>query len=73
MFSQEDYKLQDVSVEELLKGYGKVDLYIEGKISTLEEVTATCKVCESYSYMADYIVDENGYLREIHYDRVRNP
>lgn len=45
-------------------------LYVDGKLSTRKEVTKACKICEGYSYMADYVMDDGGFLREIHYDRI---
>lgn len=48
----------------------RVDLYVDGRPATQDEVAKICKVYEGYSYMADYILDENGVLKEIHYDKV---
>lgn len=44
-----------------------VDVYVDGQLSTPEEAQ---RLCESQSYMADYVVDDMGYLCEIRYDRV---
>jgi hypothetical protein len=50
---------------------GNVDLYVDGQPSTQAEVTAICQMCENYSYMADYVIDDNGILKEIRYDKVQ--
>ena len=52
------------------QGQGNVDLYVDGHPSTQDEVNAVCKLRENYSYMADYVIDDNGYLKEIRYDKV---
>ena len=49
----------------------KVDIYIDGQPSSQKKVDQLCSVCEGYSYMADYVIDENGYLKEIRYDRIK--
>lgn len=48
----------------------KVDIYVDGHPATQDEADAICKVCEQYSYMADYVMDDNGFLKEIRYDKV---
>lgn len=52
--------------------YDKVAVYVDGKLSAPSKVTEACKVQEGYSYMADYVLDESGNLREIRYDRVKD-
>lgn len=47
-----------------------VDIYVDGHPATRDEADAICKVCEHYSYMADYVMDDNGFLKEIRYDKV---
>ncbi len=44
-----------------------VRLYVDGKPCSMEEAK---RLCESQSYMADYVVDDMGYLCEIRYDKV---
>ncbi len=45
-------------------------LYFEGRISSPEEITIRC--CQEHGavYMADYVLDDSGQLRELRYDRV---
>lgn len=45
-------------------------LYFEGRISSPEEITI--QSCQEHGavYMADYVLDDSGQLRELRYDRV---
>lgn len=52
--------------------YDKVSVYVDGQLSAPSKVTEACKVQEGYSYMADYVLDEVGNLREIRYDKVKD-
>ncbi len=45
-------------------------LYLEGKMSTPEDIAKSC-VNEEMSYMADYIWNEKGKLTEIRYDKIQ--
>lgn len=46
-----------------------VSLFLEGKESTPEIIANKC-VCEDQTYMADYVLDDSGTLKELRYDRV---
>ncbi len=46
-----------------------VCLFLEGQPATPEQI-ADCCVCEESVYMADYVMDETGTLKELRYDRV---
>ncbi len=46
-----------------------VALYLDGQPSTPEKI-ASRYVCESTNYMADYVLDRQGSLTELRYDRV---
>ena len=46
-----------------------VCLFLEGKPATPDEIAGRC-VCEEAVYMADYVMDENGSLKELRYDKV---
>lgn len=48
-----------------------VSLFLEGHPSNPATI-AKCCVRESETYMADYILDDAGHLKELRYDRVRN-
>jgi hypothetical protein len=49
-----------------------VKLYIDGKSATAEEISRRCVNEKRALYMADYVLDDEGNLAEIRYDRVRN-
>lgn len=53
---------------ELVRQQG-VYLYLEGKPSTPEEIAGEC-IREDADYMADYVLNEEGALKELRYDRV---
>lgn len=46
-----------------------VGLFLEGKPTTPEAIAGKC-VCEDFTYMADYVLDDNGVLKELRYDKV---
>ena len=46
-----------------------VCLFLEGEPATPEQIAGRC-VCEETVYMADYVMDETGALKELRYDRV---
>lgn len=46
-----------------------VYLFLEGKPSTPQAIASKC-VCEDADYMADYVLTEEGVLKELRYDRV---
>lgn len=48
-----------------------VALYLDGRPSSPDDIAARY-VCENTNYMADYVLDPAGKLRELRYDRVTN-
>lgn len=46
-----------------------VSLFLEGQPSTPAAIAGKC-VCEDTVYMADYVLDEQGSLKELRYDRI---
>ncbi len=46
-----------------------VCLFLEGEPATPKQIAERC-VCEESVYMADYVIDETGALKELRYDRV---
>ena len=48
-----------------------VSLFLEGNPSDPATIEQCC-VRASETYMADYILDDAGHLKELRYDRVRN-
>ena len=47
-----------------------VDLYLEGILSSPEEIARKFFVCEDAVYMPDFVTDDGGRLREVRYDRI---
>ena len=45
-------------------------LSIDGRTASPYEIAEIICVCEESSYMADYVVDENGELVQICFDKV---
>lgn len=46
-----------------------VFLYLEGRLSSPDEICRQC-IAEEAIYMADYIMDELGQLKELRYNKV---
>ncbi|MCH5276144.1 MAG: hypothetical protein J1E65_09905 [Lachnospiraceae bacterium] len=46
-----------------------VSLFLEGEPATPAAIAGKC-VCENMIYMADYVLDDNGALKELRYDRI---
>ncbi|HKM03273.1 MAG TPA: hypothetical protein VJZ04_01545 [Lachnospiraceae bacterium] len=47
-----------------------VILYIDGELSTLEDVVKCYCVNEESMYMPDYVMNEAGMLKELRYDKI---
>ena len=47
------------------------DLYLDGRQVSAEELAWACCVNEEAVYMPDYIVNQDGKLTQLRYDRVR--
>ncbi|MDE6186080.1 MAG: hypothetical protein K2G39_11725, partial [Lachnospiraceae bacterium] len=64
-------KTDPVSLRPRLKQLEKegVKLYLNGVPSTTEYIMKHC-VNEDTVYMPDYVIDENGKLKEIRYDQI---
>lgn len=45
------------------------DLYFDGALSNTEYILKHC-VMEDTAYMADYVTDREGKVREIRYDKI---
>ncbi|MBQ7925251.1 MAG: hypothetical protein IJ335_03055 [Lachnospiraceae bacterium] len=52
------------------KGEPDLEVYIDNRRTTLEEALARC-VHERSVYMPDYILDENGVLEQIRFDKIK--
>ena len=46
-----------------------LEVYVDNERTTLEEALARC-VQERTIYMPDYILDENGVLEQLRFDRI---
>lgn len=47
-----------------------VQLYIEGELSSPEQITQACCLNEESIYMPDYVTNGNGKLVELRYDKI---
>lgn len=46
-----------------------ITLYLNGRSATPDEI-ASCCVKEDTLYMPDYVLDEQGVLQEVRYDKI---
>ena len=53
-----------------IQGQG-ITIFLEGEKSTPERVVNLLCIQEDNSYMRDYVYDQ-GVLKELHFDKVRN-
>lgn len=66
-----DYQLEELIIElEVYRHRGTL-ICLSGRTSTPFEVAKAIQVNESGCYMRDYITDEKGKVKEIHFDKVR--
>ncbi len=50
-----------------------ITIFLEGEQSTPENVSDQMFIHQEYSYMRDYVYDEEeGVVKELHFDKVRN-
>lgn len=47
-----------------------IGLYLDGQQASPDEIIRTCCVCEEAVYMPDFVMNEEGVLREVHYDKI---
>lgn len=66
MFEDNEQRLK-VKLENISKT--GVYLFLEGKPASPEIIAKQC-VCEDMAYMADYVLDNAGNLKELRYDKV---
>lgn len=48
-----------------------VELYLEGRPASPEEIAKKYFVCEDAVYMPDFVTDEQGRLKQVRYDKVK--
>lgn len=46
-----------------------VELFVDGRAATPDEIAAKC-VLEDYTYMADYVLGDEGKLKQLRFDRI---
>lgn len=66
MYEKSEQRLQEKLKQVQQSG---VSLFIEGQPATPEVIAKKC-VCEETTYMADYVLDDAGILKELRYDKV---
>lgn len=68
---EEEQKKQNF--QKALKRYKKqgVSLFIENQLASPKKI-AKMHLREDACYMADYVMDDNGTLREIRFDKINN-
>lgn len=66
MYGKEGQRLKE-KLENVRKS--GVSLFLEGEPASPETIADKC-VCEGAIYMADYVLDDDGRLKELRYDRV---
>ena len=47
-----------------------VRLAMENKMSSPENIAKECVICESGSYMRDYVFDEDGKMRLLNFNKI---
>lgn len=70
--TREEKELCEPLLQEL-KGYekAKIPIYVGGEKKHALDAAYCCMVREKGNYMGDYILDAEGRLTELHFDKVR--
>ena len=71
MLSEKEVYLSSVKKRLLQYEKAGVKLYLDGNPSDTDHIMQRC-VREDAAYMADYIADEAGKVKEIRYDQISN-
>lgn len=72
MLSEKEAYLSSVKKRLLQYEKAGVKLYLDGNPSDTDHIMKKC-VKEDTAYMADYIADETGKVKEIRYDLISEP
>lgn len=72
MLSEKEAYLSSVKKRLLQYEKAGVKLYLDGNPSDTDHIMKKC-VKEDAAYMADYIADETGKVKEIRYDLISEP
>ncbi len=70
-FTKEERVRYDTLLKQMRR-YEKrgVEITLSGERCSPEQIASACAVREHGCYMGDYIWDEQGDLKEIHYDKI---
>lgn len=71
-FSKKEQKQKYVKLTKELREYKnkQVNLYLEGRDSTPQEIANACVIMEEGSYMREYVGNEDGIIIEIRFDKI---
>lgn len=69
MFVENDTNMSSVKMRLMKYEEAGVKLYLDGNPSDADHILDKC-VREDTAYMADYVTDEQGQVKEIRYDAV---
>ena len=67
LFNENEKSMLVIELQSLEKR--GIDIWMEGRISSSNEVVKTMALNEETDYMRDYIFEE-GVLQEVHFDRI---
>ena len=71
-FSKNEQRQKYVKLSKELREYKNknVNLLLEGRDSTPQEIASACMVMEEGSYMREYVGNEDGVIIEIRFNRI---
>lgn len=71
-FSKKEQKQKYIKLTKELREYKnkQVNLYLEGRDSTPQEIANACMVMEEGSYMREYVGNEDGIIIEIRFNKI---
>ena len=71
-FSKKEQKQKYIKLTKELREYRnkQVNLYLEGRDSTPQEIANACVVMEEGSYMREYVGNEDGIIIEIRFNKI---
>ncbi|MBR6638414.1 MAG: hypothetical protein IKK96_06090 [Lachnospiraceae bacterium] len=71
-FSKKEQKQKYIKLTKELREYKnkQVNLYLEGRDSTPQEIANACVVMEEGSYMREYVGNEDGIIIEIRFNKI---
>jgi len=71
-FSKKEQKQKYIKLTKELREYKnkQVNLLLEGRDSTPQEIANACMVMEEGSYMREYVGNEDGVIIEIRFNKI---